>query len=46
MRIVHPAGAMPVNTLADYDGDNVVFRNVGNSRTARRIMDGFVYIKE
>ena len=46
MRIGHPAGAMPVNTLADYDGDNVVFRNVGNSRTARRIMDGFVYIKE
>lgn len=46
MRIGHPAGSMPVNTMADYDGNKVYFRNVGNSRTARQIMDGFVYIKE
>lgn len=46
IRIGHPAGVMPVNTLADYQGGQVIFRNVGNSRTARRIMDGYVYIRE
>nr|WP_018212737.1 PrpF domain-containing protein [Desulfitobacterium hafniense] len=46
LRIGHPAGSMPVNAYARYNGDDIVFENVGNSRTARRIMDGYVYIRE
>lgn len=46
IRIGHPAGAMPVNAHARYNGDEITFDYVGNSRTARRIMDGYVYIRE
>lgn len=46
IRIGHPAGSMPVNAYGRYDGNEIAFDNVGNSRTARRIMDGYVYIRE
>ncbi len=45
MRIGHPAGIMPINVISERRGDEVIFKNVGNSRTARRIMDGYVYIR-
>lgn len=38
----HASGVTPV--FIDYDGTNVI--RGGVVRTARRIMDGFVYIKE
>lgn len=46
IRIGHPAGSMPVNAYVQYNGNKITFDNVGNSRTARRIMDGYVYIRE
>ena len=46
LRIGHPMGAMSVNVQAERANvpGGVTFAALGFSRTARRIMDGFVYV--
>ena len=46
LRIGHPMGVMSVNVVAAPSNEpgGVAFSALGFSRTARRIMDGFVYI--
>ena len=43
--IAHPSGVMKVFPNIEYDGDKVNVIDVAVVRTARKIMDGYVYIK-
>lgn len=45
IRIGHPAGVMEVEAGVEKINDNYVVKRAAIARTARRIMDGFVYIK-
>ena len=46
LRIGHPMGVMAVNVQAEPSNaeGGVRFSSLGFSRTARRIMDGYVYV--
>lgn len=44
VRIGHPAGVIEVEAAVEQENGISVVKKVGISRTARRIMDGFVYI--
>lgn len=46
VRIGHPGGVMPVEAVALRAGGEIVLKKLGVFRTARRIMDGTVYIKK
>jgi hypothetical protein len=44
--IGHPAGIIPVESEAEINGDKIDLKRAAIYRTARRIMDGQVYIKK
>jgi 2-methylaconitate cis-trans-isomerase PrpF len=44
VRIGHPAGVIEIEVVAEKQGDQVVITRAAFGRTARRIMDGQVYI--
>lgn len=44
IRIGHPAGIIDVEAECDITPDGVIARRVTYSRTARRIMEGYVYV--
>lgn len=44
--IGHPAGVIPVESVAETIKGKLVLKKVAVYRTARRIMDGFVYVKK
>lgn len=45
VRIGHPGGVMEVESAAEKRGDEYIVKRSSVARTARRIMDGFVYIR-
>lgn len=45
LRIGHPGGVVPVEAEAEQTSEGTVIRRLGIYRTARRIMDGLVYIR-
>ena len=44
VRIGHPAGVIDIEVEATEDGDGIKLERAAFGRTARRIMDGYVYI--
>ena len=46
VRIGHPSGIMTMCPEIEMDGDAIKVPSVGVQRTARRIMDGTVYIRK
>jgi 2-methylaconitate cis-trans-isomerase PrpF len=46
VNIGHPGGIIPVETEADIADGHVILKRLGVYRTARRIMDGHVYVKK
>lgn len=44
--IGHPSGKMDVESIAEVKEDSIDFRRLAVFRTARRIMDGYVYVKK
>ena len=46
VNIGHPGGIIPVETEAEIIGGNPKFKRLGVYRTARRIMDGHVYVRK
>jgi len=46
INIGHPGGIIPVESDAEVKEGNVVLKRVGVYRTARRIMDGYVYVRK
>ena len=46
LRIGHPSGIMPIAVDVARDGEGWNVRRVGFSRTARRLMDGFAYVRK
>lgn len=44
--IGHPSGRIPVESEVDVDRDRIELKKAGVYRTARRIMDGIVYLPE
>lgn len=46
IRIGHPAGVVPVEAEAIYHGGETCITRLGVYRTARRIMDGLVYVRK
>lgn len=46
IKIGHPAGIIEPNMEYEIKNENLVLKSVSIKRTARRIMDGFVYIPE
>ncbi|BDF34490.1 hypothetical protein CE91St62_25530 [Lachnospiraceae bacterium] len=44
--IGHPSGRIPVESEVDVDTDRIELKKAGVYRTARRIMDGIVYLPE
>ena len=45
-QIGHPAGTIDVEVVVEQQGAALVLKRAAMSRTARRIMDGFAYIKK
>lgn len=45
INIGHPSGIIPVEAVADYKDGETELKKVGIYRTARRIMEGYVYVK-
>lgn len=46
VRIGHPGGVIPVEVQGRSDGKNTEITKIGVYRTARKIMDGLVYIRK
>ncbi len=46
LRIGHPAGIINVEAEAEFEGDNVNFKRLAYERTARKILDGIVYVRD
>jgi 2-methylaconitate cis-trans-isomerase PrpF len=46
VRIGHPAGVLEVGAKVQPDGDDWRVQSVTTQRTARRIMDGFIYVPQ
>ncbi|HHX36655.1 MAG TPA: 3-methylitaconate isomerase, partial [Clostridiaceae bacterium] len=45
IRIGHPTGIIPVESTATQEGDTTTITKLGVYRTARPILDGYVYVK-
>jgi 2-methylaconitate cis-trans-isomerase PrpF len=45
IRIGHPAGIIPVEVEVEHNGGERILKKAAIGRTARRIMDGYVYIR-
>ena len=46
VRIGHPAGVIGVEATADYQGEQTIMTKIGVYRTARMIMEGYVYVRK
>jgi 2-methylaconitate cis-trans-isomerase PrpF len=46
VRIGHPGGVIPVETEAVNNNGEIMMKRIGVYRTARRIMDGYVYVRK
>ena len=46
LRIGHPGGVIPVESDAEINGDIVTLKRAAIYRTARRIMEGYVYVRK
>jgi 2-methylaconitate cis-trans-isomerase PrpF len=46
VQIGHPGGVIPVEAEATYKNDQVKLTRIGVYRTARRIMEGYVYVRK
>lgn len=47
LRIGHPGGVISVKAKAEYgEGSHIIFKELTYERTSRRIMEGYVYIKD
>jgi 2-methylaconitate cis-trans-isomerase PrpF len=46
VRIGHPAGVIDTETRVELSGNNYVVRRATLGRTARRIMEGYVYPRD
>jgi 2-methylaconitate cis-trans-isomerase PrpF len=46
VRIAHPSGTMKVYVDREGGGDDIRFRGIAGQRTARKIMEGTIYIKD
>lgn len=46
LQIGHPGGVIPVEAIAEAQEGRVRLKKIGVYRTARRIMDGWVYVKK
>ncbi len=44
IRIGHPGGVMEIETVMDKQEGNYVFREARSGRTARRLMEGYVFV--
>lgn len=44
VRIGHPAGVIEIEVAAEQEGNQITLQRAAFGRTARRIMDGFVYV--
>jgi 2-methylaconitate cis-trans-isomerase PrpF len=45
VRIGHPLGIIPVEVELGHDGNEYILKKAAIGRTARRIMDGYVYVR-
>ncbi len=46
IRIGHPQGIIPVVSVADNIGEDTTMKKISVFRTARTIMDGYVYVRK
>ena len=46
VRIGNPSGVFPINTVVESNGDNIRLIKASFGRTARIIMDGYVYVRK
>jgi 2-methylaconitate cis-trans-isomerase PrpF len=46
VRIGHPGGVISVEAIAEETGGQIKMKKIGVYRTARRIMDGYVYVRK
>jgi hypothetical protein len=46
INIGHPAGVIPVESVAEMVDGQVQIKRAAFYRTARRIMDGYVYVRK
>lgn len=46
VRIGHPAGVIAVEATAEYSGADTIMTKIGVYRTARMIMEGYVYVRK
>ncbi len=46
VQIGHPGGVIPVEAEVSYENDQVKLTRIAMYRTARRIMDGYVYVRK
>jgi 2-methylaconitate cis-trans-isomerase PrpF len=46
VRIGHPSGVIEVDVRSEADADGPVFHRLGVARTARVLMEGFVYVPD
>jgi 2-methylaconitate isomerase len=46
LAVGNPSGILPVNAKVKQHGDTVFIESLGIFRTARRLMDGFVYMRD
>lgn len=46
IRIGHPAGIIPAESIVDIEKDSIIVRKAAMYRTARLIMDGYVYVRQ
>ena len=46
VRIGHPGGVIPVEAVAEAGENGIKLKKIGVYRTARRIMDGYVYVRK
>lgn len=46
LRIGHPSGILPVEVEAKYNGNELLFTKLNVFRTARKILDGYVYVRK
>jgi hypothetical protein len=44
IRIGHPAGVIDIEVAAEYESEQPVLKRAAISRTARRLMEGYVYV--
>jgi len=46
IRIGHPAGVIPIEVSVEMDGNKPLLKRAAIGRTARIIMEGYVFVKK